>query len=796
MRPAVILLLIAISVNAELAYQRAPEDVRKILDAPATPGLSVSPDGSHILFCEPSRYPSISEVGAPFLRLAGVRINPATNGRHVPSTCVKTTLRGITDAKETVLAVPPASRPGMPRWNKDGSLFVFTAAGANSTELWIGTTATGQVRRIPNVRLNAVLGSGVEWLDDGRTLLIETVPAGRGAVPAPPAVPAGPHIQQSLGRSGPVPTYEDMLQTPHDEDLFDYYATSQLAALDVTTGRITSVGAPAIYSTVRPSPDGRHLLVVKLKKPYSYLHPYEEFTRDVEIWDRAGRKERVIATLPVADRVALGGVQTGPRAYRWESSSSATLLWAEALDGGNPKEKAIHRDRVLMLAAPFQGEPSEVMKTPERFTSMMFTEKSRRAFITDYDRNKRWVRTYQLDLSQLDSKPQEIWSRNQQDRYKDPGTPVTREAGRGGAGIRQDGDWIFLRGAGASPKGDHPFLDRFNLATRQTERLFQCDDESYEFVETILDSEGKRLITLRQSPTEPPNYFLLENGRRTALTHITDPAPALRQAEKRLVTYKRPDGVPLSFTLYLPPGYKPGTPLPTVVWAYPREFGDADTAGQVQGSTKRFTSIGGMSHLFFLLRGYAILDDAAMPVIGDPETVNNTYIEQIVADAKAAIDKAVELGVTDRARVGVGGHSYGAFMTANLLAHSDLFKAGIARSGAYNRTLTPFGFQSERRTLWEAPDTYLRMSPFMSAQKIKQPILLIHGEADNNTGTFPIQSERMYAAIRGNGGTVRLVMLPAESHGYQARESIEHTLWEMFSWFDRYVKGGESAPTN
>jgi dipeptidyl aminopeptidase/acylaminoacyl peptidase len=360
--------------------------------------------------------------------------------------------------------------------------------------------------------------------------------------------------------------------------------------------------------------------------------------------------------------------------------------------------------------------------------------------------------------------------------------------------IVQDGDNIFLEGAGSSPQGDHPFLNRFNLATKQTEALFQCDDDHYEMAVALLDGHGAKFLTRRESPAEAPNYVVHSAGGATPLTHFADPQPAIRGIHKELVKYKRPDGVQLSFTLYLPPDYKAGTRLPTVLWAYPYEYNDADTASQVSGSTKRFTEMTGYSELFFALQGYAVLANTAMPVVGkDPDSVNNTYVDQIVADAKAAIDKAAEMGVTDPARVGVGGHSYGAFMTANLLAHCDLFKAGIAESGAHNRTLTPFGFQSETRTLWQAPDLYLKMSPFMYADKIKTPILLIHGEADDNDGTFPIQSERMYEAVRGNGGTVRLVFLPHEAHGYRAKETIEHVLWEKFAWFDKYVKAGSTS---
>jgi dipeptidyl aminopeptidase/acylaminoacyl peptidase len=341
---------------------------------------------------------------------------------------------------------------------------------------------------------------------------------------------------------------------------------------------------------------------------------------------------------------------------------------------------------------------------------------------------------------------------------------------------------------GSSPTGDHPFLDRFNLATQKTEHLFRCDDGHYEVVEALLDTRGDKFLTRRESPSDPPNYYLrTAGGDMTAVTKFADPQPTIRGIHKELVKYKRNDGVELSFTLYLPTDYKAGTKLPTLVWAYPYEFNDAETASQVSGSTQRFTELTS-PHLLFVMKGYAVLDNAAMPIVGDPDTVNNTYVEQITADAKAAIDKASSMGVTDPNRVGVGGHSYGSFMTANLLAHTDLFRGGIAESGAHNRTLTPFGFQSERRTIWQAPDVYLKMSPFMYADKIKTPILLIHGEADDNSGTFPIQSDRMYQAIRGNGGTVRLVFLPAEAHGYRAKETIEHVLWEEMTWFDKYVK--------
>jgi dipeptidyl aminopeptidase/acylaminoacyl peptidase len=538
------------------------------------------------------------------------------------------------------------------------------------------------------------------------------------------------------------------------------------------------------------------LLIGKVQRPYSWLQPHVQFPLDLEVWDRAGKLLRTVAKLPLADAMSIDGVRTGPRNLSWRPDEPATLAWREALDGGNPREKVLHRDRIVMLRAPFTAEPVELLRTEHRAMEVDWLEKGGLALVRDFDRVRRWQRTFLINTSRPGDAPKLLWSRSVQDRYADPGIPVERATLAGRRAIAANRDQILLRGNGATPQGERPFLDRYNVATGETARLFLSNEAAFETVVAPLDDAGTRLLIRRESSSEPPNYLVRNaNGQAKAVTNYTDPTPQLRGIRKQVITYKRADGVALSFTLYLPPGYKEGTRLPTVVWAYPREHTGADTAGQVSGSPYRFTTMNGASHMFFLLAGYAILDDAAMPVIGDHETVNNTYIEQVVMGAKAAIDKAVELGVTDRERVGVGGHSYGGFMTANLLAHSDLFRAGIARSGAYNRTLTPFGFQAERRTLWEAPDTYLKMSPFLHANKIKEPILLIHGEADDNSGTFPIQSERLYMALKGHGATVRYVTLPNEAHGYAARESILHTVAEMLNWSNEFAKNAKPRPT-
>lgn len=799
MRIRLLLICLAALLLADEPYQKPPQEILDVLNAPATPRAIVSPTHTHLLLVEPLRYPPIAVVGQPMLRLAGLRINPMNNGPHRANLDTSMVLVRIDDGAQVKIQLPAGAKTSTPRWSPDGKQFAFTNTTENAIELWVGDVASGRAHGIDGVRVNAAMeGAGfgnrrdpiLQWMPNSRKLLVQTVPAGRGVPPTEPAIPAGVHTQESAGHTGPVRTYEDMLNNAHDEDLFDYYATAQLATVDTSSGRAEARGKPAIFLTVDPAPDGEHVLVARVRRPFSYLHPVEDFPKDVEVWNGAGSAVYQVASLPLEDRVPIQGVATGPRDYAWRPNQPATLVWAEALDGGNPNEKVPHRDRIVMLKAPFHAAPEELFRTEERFRGIEFAEE-RGAFVQDYERNRRWQRMFAIDSEQPGGAPKLLWGVNVQDRYHSPGTMVLRTLPNGHEVVAQVGNDIYLTGPGASPEGDRPFLDRMNLETGKTERIFHSSGTSYENFVALLDGDASKILTVRENQTTPPNYFVRPTGKdgaERALTHLPDPTPMLQGITKQKVTYKRQDGVPLSFTLYLPPGYKQGTRLPTVVWAYPLEYNDAETAGQISGSVQRFTSIAGPSELFFALHGYAVLDDTAMPIIGDPQTVNDTYIEQIVMDAKAAIDKAVGMGVTDRDRVGVGGHSYGAFMTANLMSHSSLFRAGIARSGAYNRTLTPFGFQTERRTLWEAQDVYLKMSPFLAADKIKAPILLIHGEADDNTGTFPIQSERMYQAIRGNGGTVRLVMLPAEAHGYQARETIETVLYEMMAWFDKYVK--------
>ena len=792
-------------------YLLPPPQIVATFDKPPLPQVIVGPTRQQLAVTMRKGNPTLAELARPTLRLAGSRVDPKNNAQHRNPGAYAITLKKIADGSETPVKVPPNANLTNIRFSPDGAHLAFANITDTAIQLWIADTATGQAKMVSGSdRLNAATSEQDSdtciWVHDNVTIICEIVPPDRGPAPVEPIVPVGPPTLENHDKAAPAPTYEDMIRTPFDETLFEYYFASQLAAVDTSTGRRTLVGRPAIFESVSPAPNGEYVLVSKVKRPYSHLIPFDGFPQDVEIWNRRGEVARKVAEIPSREGVTLTGVRTGPRDYRWRPDQPATIVWAEALDEGNLKNKVPFRDKVMTLAALFAGTPSELTKTEYRYTGVSFTEKGI-ALVSESDRATRRVRTWLLEPG---AQPRKLWDRRQEDRYADPGTPVARGdngtpagggGGRGGnrgAPILQNGDDIYLSGEGAGPEGDRPFLDRLNLKTLATDRLFRSDATSYETVVAPMTADAKTLLTRAESRTDPPNYYTRTAGgdAKRAVTTFKDPQELFRGVERQFITYQRKDGVKLSATLYLPPGYKKGERLPVIVWAYPREFSDTDTASQVVGSPNRFTLVSpGNTHMYLLFAGYAILDGPTMPIVGPGETANDHYVEQLVSSAEAAIDKVVEMGVADRNRIGVGGHSYGAFMTANLLAHSRLFKAGFAESGAYNRTLTPFGFQSERRTFWEVPDLYGKMSPFFHADQIKDPILLTHGEMDDNSGTFPIQSERFYMALKGHGGTVRYLTLPYEAHGYAARETHLHLIAEKITWFDKYVKNSTAKAT-
>jgi dipeptidyl aminopeptidase/acylaminoacyl peptidase len=785
-------------------WRQPSADIMEVLHAPQIPSVWTNPTGEVLLLADPVLYPALAELGGPMHKLAGLRVNPTLNAIHGRHGGLAPRLVRVENGETTPIGIPEGAEVHDVAWTVGGGRFALTVAHDDHVGLWVGSV-DGEMRKIEGIAVNPLLGTAVSWLPDQERLLVRRIPE-RGPVPSAPVIPAGPEIVEGAGASARS-TYEarNLLETAHDDALFAYYTFAELVIIDPRNERARVIGEAAPYATAAFSPDGQYLLVERLVEPWSHVVAYWRFPREVEVWDEEGDLVAGVASLPLADEVPTHGVPVGPRSVSWRATAPHTLYWVEALDGGDPMAEVPHRDRLMRLSAPFEDDAEEVFLAEHRIVQDAWGGEDGTLMLAQHERMRRWLHVWLLDV---DDGTSWLWyDRDVSDRYGDPGYPVFRPLASGHRVMHQKGDAVYFRGSGATDQGDRPFLDLRHLETGQTERLFRSDADHYEF---FVDFAGQddRFILRSESATDVPNYYLATLGdeidapegeaarehTREPITHFEDPTPQLRQIEKRLVRYEREDGVPLSLHLYLPPGYEEGTRLPTVLYAYPLEYSGAEVAGQVQGSTQRFSRFYGASHLFFLLRGYAVLDLTAMPMIGDPETVYDSFVPQLVDDAEAAVKKAVELGVADAERIGVIGHSHGGLMVAHLLAHTDLFAAGIARSGSYNKTNQPFGFQSERRSLFEARDVYIQVSPTFFADQVNEPVLIIHGNDDSNPGTLTYQSEVFYEAVRGSGGTARLVLLPFEDHGYRAIESIEHVLWEQLEWFDRYVKGKQIMP--
>ncbi len=790
-----------LSAQDETVYQEPPEEIIELVDAPSTPSVNLSPGNDLILLMESPELPSIDMLAIEELRLGGIRIDPMTNGPSRFRYSIGLRLMDIDGGNERIVqGLPKSPRIRNVRWSPDGKWIAFTHTTAMDIELWIVDVAEARARKLEGPAVNDVMGNALNWLSDSKTIIYTAVPEDRGEAPTRPRVADGPVIQENIGRRAAVRTYQDLISDRYDEAIFDHYATSQLYKVDVT-GNGQKIGEPGVIWYFSDSPDGNYLLVNRIRKPYSYIVPFTRFPQHFEVIDTEGNLVQLMADIPLSEDIpqGFGAVREGPRNFTWRADAPAILYWVEALDGGDPAAEADHRDQVFFMGAPFDGQPTPLLKTELRYSGITWGRDDL-ALVREYWRRTRRSITSAFHPTDSQQQMQVIFDRSVEDRYNDPGNfqTTTNEYGKSVLHFDRRNRKLFLFGQGASPEGNRPFVDEYILRSGETNRLWRSEAPYYELPVQLVDANRGLVVTRRESQEKHPNFYM-RNLRRDRLSQITDfpdPFPQLRNVYNEMVHYEREDGIPLNGTLYLPEGYDPEVdePLSTILWAYPREFISTDGAGQVTGSPYTYTRVGATSPVMLVTQGYAVLNNASFPIVGDEdEEPNDTFVEQLVANAEAAINKLVEMGVTDPERVGVSGHSYGAFMTANLLSHSNLFAAGVARSGAFNRTLTPFGFQAEERTYWDAPEIYHSMSPFMHADKMKTPMLLIHGADDNNSGTFPMQSERYYDALRGHGATVRLVMLPHESHGYRARESALHMHWEWLEWFDRYVKNKEQV---
>jgi dipeptidyl aminopeptidase/acylaminoacyl peptidase len=785
-------------------YREPAHELKAIVDAARPPQASLSPRRDLIALQQVPPLPSIALVAQPEVRLAGLRLNPRSYSPSRASFASDLWLMEIATGKTLRIdGLPSPLSLASVAWSPDQQYLALNridpCTGSNS--LWLVDVSARSARRLLEQPLNTVT-AGIRWMPDSRHLLVN-LRTDQSGVPQADIVPTGPNIQEARadGLVRQMRTSADMLRSRNDERMFEHCLRVQPALVGVD-GTVRHIGKPDLYIGLSPSPDGRHLLSQRIEPPFSYLVPMKFFPRRIEVLSLDGNVLHAMAKLPLFEGLPSGNdaVTVGVRSIGWRSDAPATLVWAEAQDGGDPSKQVEFRDHVLMQAAPFDRRPVVLTRLRNRYAGIQWG-RGDVALLGETWCKTRSARSWKIAPDAPHTAPELVFEGSIEDRYNDPGKPVTVRDANGFSRLMfsRDGKHIYLIGDGASPEGDRPFLDRWNIEDMSRQRLFRSEAPTYASIAAVLDDDASKILISHESPSEPANIYRLDlagKGQPVALTKFEHPTPQLKDVKKEQIRYRRKDGVELTGTLYLPPGFEPGRdkPLPLLMWAYPAEFKSAQAASQVTDSPYRFNAIGFWGPHPFLARGYAVLDDPSMPIVGEGDKEpNDTFLPQLIASAEAAIDEVVRRGVADRDRIAIGGHSYGAFMTANLLAHSRLFKAGIARSGAYNRTLTPFGFQAEERNFWAAKDTYQTMSPFNYAENIKDALLIIHGEEDNNSGTFPIQSERMFAAVKGLGGTARLVMLPKESHGYRARESILHMLAETDAWLEEFVKNARPA---
>ena len=785
---------LCLSAQDDVRYKTPPKDIADMLTVKPTAGVSIDDKGEWMLFTETSSYAPVEELAKPELRIAGLRINPENFAPSRQNFINNLYLKNISSSKTfTISGLPLPLYAGAVTWSPDNKKIAFTNTTRNRVDLYIVNVATQKATKINQAALNSITGNFI-WYDNN-SLIYRTTVKPPTAAPKKPLTPMGPAVQENYGQASPRPTFQDMLKSPFDEMLFSFFTTTQL--VKNTNGVEARIGQPAIYTNIIVSPDKKYLMLRTAKKPYSYLVPYSGFPAVVSITDMAGKLVKKLADLPSSETAPGGNdnVQPGPRAFEWRDDEEATIVWCEALDSGLIKNKVADRDIVYALPAPFTATRTTLFKTAMRYSGTTWGDKNT-AIVTEGLRSKQTTQMNRFNPGT--GVLEKLFIRNTTDAYSNPGVPVTHrnQYGKTVLQLLDKGSKILFNNlVGSSDKGDLPFLLSYDLNQKKADTLWRSAENTYEAVLKVLDANKLTLITRRESKTLVPNYWMKNLRLRIAdrqLTEFKNPYPQLEGVSKEKIRYKRKDGVELTGELLLPKNYNPQKdgPLPVVLWAYPAEFNSAADAAQIRGSEHRFTTLSWASPVFYVTQGYAVLNSAEMPIVasGTNTKPNDNFVDQLKMNAEAAIDKLSEMGVGDRNRVAVGGHSYGAFMTANLLAHTNLFRAGIARSGAYNRSLTPFGFQNEDRTFWQAPSLYNDMSPFSNADKIKTPLLLLHGEMDNNTGTFPIQSERMFNAIKGHGGTVKFVSLPFESHSYAGRENLLHMLAEQYEWLEKYVK--------
>ena len=791
-----VLLVLEVGAQVSLTYQKPSKEILELVDVPLAPSVLVNDSKDFMILLYRDPFKSIEDLSKEELRLAGLRIDPKTNigSRVTYYNNLKT--KDLTNHSNLfqVRGLPLDPKLSNFSFSPDQKKLAFTNTTSFGVEVWVLDLNSNLSKKLTEPKVNANLRDVINWFEDSKSILVKMIPnTKQDIINTEESIPIGPIVSINDGKKAQNRTYQDLLKNKNDEHNFENLAISDLYKVSLNGKNIKWL-SKAMYNRIDFSPDGEYVMVTTIEKPFSYLVPYFRFPYKTVIYTKYGKKIETVVEVPLIEDLPKGfmSVRKGKRKFNWRNDKPASLIFIQALDGGNPEKEVVYRDEVFQLDPPFNGKAKSLIKTINRFRSAIWGNDST-AIIYDYWWNTRNTKTYLFNPSEITFEAEILFDRNYQNRYTEPGNFVTTRNKMGSYVLVLEEGNTFLNGAGYSEKGQFPFIDQMNLSSKKVSRLYQS--EYTDKLENInnYDVEKNQLLVRIESPNEYPNYFIRDLNKKTLsqLTNFPNPFKSIQGIHKEVIDYKREDGLNLSGILYLPLGYDidKKEKMPMILWAYPREFKDQASAAQKTSNPNKFTYPHYGSPIYWVTKGYVVLDKATFPIVGEgDDEPNDSFRKQLVSNAKAAIDAVDELGYIDRKRIGVGGHSYGAFMVANLLSHSNLFSAGIARSGAYNRTLTPFGFQSEERNYWEAPDVYYNMSPFMHADKMKTPLLIIHGEADNNSGTYPMQSTRYFNALKGLGAKVRLVMLPNESHGYRAKESILHILWEQDQWLEKYVK--------
>ena len=793
----------------------------------------------------------------PFHELGGVFIDHKANRARTLTIRNNAGIQLIsaTDGSRKPIQVPAGLRVSNATWSPDGTAIAYFGHAEDATHIYIADVASGKSRQLSKIPILATMVSSFEFTDNGRQIAAVVIPDGRAAMPTAPTAPTGPTVKLSDSAKNRLRTFPSLMSTPYEKDLLKWHATGQLALIDVKQGTVKKFGKPDMIRSVDFAPDGKYARVTRMVEPFSYDVPVNNFGSVEEVWDATGTSLVKLNERPLnlgvqddtQDPPAAGGGrgaqqnQQGRRELAWRADGQGlTYVEQEAAPertgrrGGQAGDTADdqdaasaqrggrgapqppqRKDRVYQWTAPFTDATKKVIyEHPTRLSGHRFSPDMKVLFFSERAGQNTLDKAVYLDAP---AQTYTLARYRADDIYVNPGSIVGvrgaapagggRGGGRGGAGaagstpvlMSADSEHVFYQGTSYAKNpndvGPKTFIDKVAIKTGTKTRIYESDNtDVYERVSTIIDPDAGSFIVTREGPTEVPQQYLVQNGQRLALTKNQDVTPDLTKMKLERFTVERPDGFKFRVTVNLPQNFIPGSRPPALFWFYPREFADQDSYDRPDRTFNKnaFPNFGTRSMEFFTRLGYAVVEPDS-PIVGAQGAMNDNYVHDLRTNLAVVIDELDKRGLADRHRLAIGGHSYGAFSAVNAMVHTPFFKAGIAGDGAYNRTLTPLGFQSERRDLWQAPHVYLGMSPFLYAQNMTGALLMYHGYADQNVGTDPDNSIRLYHALNGLGKTAALYMYPLEDHGPASRETLL-VLWARWAaWLDKYVKNPQKA---